>query len=127
MLFCCRGMNPDFFRIDVVANPPKNRRPQCIIVGPAVELDFGDELRLHPRRGRIELGPLDKRTRASPQGLEPRLDILERGVVEARADMRGVMKPGLLPISHENGAQRLARSLALGITADDEVRGLRRL
>ena len=104
-------------------------RAQVIVVGPAVEAHFGDDLGLDPRRRRIELGNLGERTGASrSSGRSRAFTCAERSLVEARADMRRVAQLAArlrsFPVADEDRAERCARALALRVSADDEVRAL---
>ena len=102
-----------------------------IVVGPALEAHFGDDPGLDPGRRRILLGHLGEWTRAPFERGQSRLHLRERALVEARADVRRVaeLAPVLspVPVADEDRAERRARTLALRVAADDEVRALRRL
>src|SRR5262245_26225657 len=91
------------------------------VLGPAVELDLGDDLRLHPG-GRVrQLGLLGEGALLPLERLQLRLYALERSLVEARADVRREPELPLVPVADENRPERRARALAAGVAADDEL------
>src|SRR5207249_3070118 len=61
------------------------------------------------------------------QLLAARLHLRERAVVEPRADVPAVDELSVVPVTEEQGAERRARALASGDSADDELAALRRL
>src|SRR4029079_5298709 len=81
-----------------------------------------------PGHRAVEHGLLDERRRLALQRLAVFLHLLQRKIFEAGADVRGIVHLLLLvPIAEQQRAERLARTLAAGVTADDEVRTLHRL
>src|SRR2546423_13804407 len=92
-----------------------------MVVRPALELHFSHQLGLDPARRRVQLRLLGERIGLALQRLEPRPRPLDRPVVEARADVRGVPPLVSLPISEEQRAERGARTLALRVPADYEL------
>jgi hypothetical protein len=52
------------------------------------------------------------------------LQTLDDVLGQARADVSRVLQFPAHPVTHEQCAQRFARTLALGVAADDELRGL---
>src|SRR3954470_8369100 len=97
------------------------------VVGPPLEFHLGDERRLDPGSGRVQLRLLREWIGLALERIEERLDALDRALVESRADMRGVAQLAALPIAEQQRPERRARSLACRVAADHEIRRIRSL
>ncbi len=123
-----RGLWPSHvFRFQVVAQAQKHRCAQAAVLGPVLVLDLGHEPRFHPRGGIGQLRLLLEWTGFSRERLQSGADVLECPVVEAGADVGGILELPAAPIAHQQCAQRRARSFSARVSADHEIPGERRL
>ena len=113
-------------RVDVVAQPQEHRGAQMIVIGRALEAHFGDGPRLDPGRRPVPLRLLGEGPRLALQRVQARLDLRQRALVEARADVRRVAQLPLVPVADEDGAERGPRALPLRVAADHEIGAARR-
>jgi hypothetical protein len=122
----CR-LPPYLSHLDVIPHPHKHRRPQPPILRPAVELHLRHDLRLDPRRRRVEFWHFLERARLALELPERVLHPIHAALVEPGADVRRELELVVIPGAHEDRAQGPARALALRVAADHEIAGRRRL
>src|SRR5215207_11353354 len=96
--------------------------PQAPVARPLAEADLRHQLRPHPARpGRDGLEPL-KRRPVLLELAQARPELLERVVVETRADLAGVTEPSpLVVVAHEERTELGPRPLRRGVPADHQL------
>src|SRR5712691_12948874 len=114
-------------RIDVVPEPQEHPRAQHAVGRPVLELHLGDELGPDPARWAVKLGRLGEGADIGLEGLAARLHLCERALVEPGPHVSGVLKFPAAPMAEKERPERLARALAPGVAADDELAALRGL
>src|SRR5215217_4475543 len=91
------------------------------VARPLGEADLAHELRSCPARtGRDRLERLERRLRLLELA-QPRAELPQRRVVEARADPARVAEHAVLVVAHEQRAELRARPLRAGEPADHEL------
>src|SRR5205823_13307004 len=104
-----------------LAQPEERGMADAPVLRPLRETHLADGPRLDPvvaaPRRRADL----EGRGGAPERLELRLDVRERRVVEARADLRDVHQPPALVEAQVERAEVGARALRRGVAADDEL------